>query len=95
MTTNHHYMMFFTNTGRVKTAEGIRRYRRQDVQPGEAIINLLQLMPEDRPLSPREFNDDKYLFMATGSMVKKHLWWSMSMRKNGLQAIVLRTAMTD
>ena len=56
MTTNHHYIMFFTNTGRVyrlKTyaiPEGSRTAR------GTAIINLLQLLPGEKHY--RHYSDE-------------------------------------
>ena len=75
MTTTHHYLMFFTNTGRVyrlKTymiPEGSRTAR------GTAIVNLLQMLPGENITSiipMKEYDDDKYLFMATrDGMVKK------------------------
>ena len=95
MTTNHHYIMFFTNTGRVyrlKTyaiPEGSRTAR------GTAIINLLQLLPGESItaiIPMKEYDDDKFLFMATkNGMVKKTPMREYSnMRKTGLQAILLR-----
>ena len=95
MTTNHHYIMFFTNTGRVyrlKTyaiPEGSRTAR------GTAIINLLQLLPGESItaiIPMKEYDDDKFLFMATkNGMVKKTpMMEYANVRKNGLQAIVLR-----
>lgn len=95
MTTTHHYLMFFTNTGRVyrlKTymiPEGSRTAR------GTAIVNLLQLLPGESItaiIPMKEYNDDKFLFMATrNGMVKKTpMMEYANVRKNGLQAIVLR-----
>ncbi|WP_333646652.1 DNA gyrase subunit A [Lacrimispora sp.] len=95
MTTTHHYLMFFTNTGRVyrlKTymiPEGSRTAR------GTAIVNLLQMLPGENITSiipMKEYDDDKYLFMATrNGMVKKTPMKDYAnVRKNGLQAIVLR-----
>jgi DNA gyrase subunit A len=95
MTTTHHYLMFFTNTGRVyrlKTymiPEGSRTSR------GTAIINLLQMLPGESItaiIPMKEYDDEKFLFMATRSgMVKKTpMMEYANVRKNGLQAIVLR-----
>lgn len=95
MTTTHHYIMFFTNTGRVyrlKTyliPEGSRTAR------GTAIVNLLQMLPGENItaiIPMKEYDDDKFLFMATRKgMVKKTPMMEYSnVRKNGLQAIVLR-----
>ncbi len=95
MTTTHHYLMFFTNTGRVyrlKTymiPEGSRTSR------GTAIVNLLQMLPGESItaiIPMKEYDDDKFLFMATkNGMVKKTpMMEYANVRKNGLQAIVLR-----
>ena len=95
MTTNHHYMMFFTNTGRVYRLKAYEIPEAGRTARGTAIINLLQLMPEEKItaiIPMREFNDDKYLFMATrNGMVKKTPMVEYEhVRRNGLQAIVLR-----
>ena len=95
MTTNHHYMMFFTNTGRVYRLKAYEIPEAGRTARGTAIINLLQLMPEEKItaiIPMREFNNDKYLFMATrNGMVKKTPMVEYEhVRKNGLQAIVLR-----
>ena len=95
MTTTHHYLMFFTNTGRVyrlKTymiPEGSRTSR------GTAIVNLLQMLPGENItaiIPMKEYDDGKFLFMATkNGMVKKTpMMEYANVRKNGLQAIVLR-----
>ena len=95
MTTNHHYVMFFTNTGRVYRLKAYEIPEAGRTARGTAIINLLQLMPEEKItaiIPMKEFEDDKYLFMATrNGMVKKtSLKEYENVRKNGLQAIVLR-----
>jgi DNA gyrase subunit A len=95
MTTTHHFIMFFTNTGRVyrlKTymiPEGSRTAR------GTAIVNLLQLLPGEKITSiipMKEYDEDKFLFMATrkGMVKKTPMKEYANVRKNGLQAIVLR-----
>ncbi len=95
MTKTHNYIMFFTNKGRVyrlKTyaiPEGSRTAR------GTAIINLLQLQPEEKItaiIPVKEYHETDYLFMATrGGMVKKTpVKEYENVRKNGLQAIVLK-----
>ena len=95
MTTNHHYVMFFTNTGRVYRLKAYEIPEAGRTARGTAIVNLLQLMPGEKITSiiaMKEFEDDKYLFMATrNGMVKKtSLKEYENVRKNGLQAIVLR-----
>ena len=95
MTTNHHYVMFFTNTGRVYRLKAYEIPEAGRTARGTAIVNLLQLMPGEKIssiIAMKEFEDDKYLFMATrNGMVKKtSLKEYENVRKNGLQAIVLR-----
>ena len=95
MTTNHHYVMFFTNTGRVYRLKAYEIPEAGRTARGTAIVNLLQLMPGEKITSiiaMKEFEDDKYLFMVTrNGMVKKtSLKEYENVRKNGLQAIVLR-----
>lgn len=95
MTTNHHYMMFFTNTGRVYRLKAYEIPEAGRTARGTAIVNLLQLMPGEKItaiIPMREYNEDKYLFMATkGGMVKKTPMGEYeNVRKNGLQAIVLK-----
>ena len=75
MTTNHHYVMFFTNTGRVYRLKAYEIPEAGRTARGTAIVNLLQLMPGEKITSiiaMKEFEDDKYLFMATrNGMVKR------------------------
>ena len=95
MTTNHHYIMFFTNTGRCYRIKAYEIPEAGRTARGTAIVNLLQLQPGEKvtaAIPMREIDDDKYLFMATKSgMVKKTRMCEYSnMRKTGLQAILLR-----
>lgn len=95
MTTNHHYIMFFTNTGRCYRIKAYEIPEAGRTARGTAIVNLLQLQPGEKvtaAIPMREIDDDKYLFMATkGGMVKKTRMCEYSnMRKTGLQAILLR-----
>ena len=95
MTTTHHYVMFFTNTGRVYRLKAYAIPEASRTARGTAIINLLQLMPGEKItaiIPMRDYDDDKYLFMATkGGMVKKTpMKEYANVRKNGLQAIVLK-----
>ena len=95
MTTNHHHMMFFTNTGRVYRLKAYEIPEAGRTARGTAIVNLLQLQPGEKItaiIPMREFNEDQYLFMATKEgMVKKTLMVEYgNVRKNGLQAIVLK-----
>lgn len=95
MTTNHHYLMFFTNTGKVYRLKAYEIPEASRTARGTAIVNLLQLQPEEKitaVIPIREYDDDKYIVMATKSgMIKKTpLSDYANVRKNGLQAIVLK-----
>lgn len=95
MTTTHHYVMFFTNTGRVYRLKAYAIPEAGRTARGTAIINLLQLLPGEKitaVIPMREYDENKFLFMATkGGMVKKTPMGDYAnVRKNGLQAIVLR-----
>ena len=95
ITTSHDYIMFFTNTGRVYRLKAYEIPEAGRTARGTAIINLLQLMPEEKitaiiPL--REYEEGKYLFMATekGLVKKTPIQDYANVRKTGLAAIVLR-----
>lgn len=95
MTTTHHYIMFFTNTGRVYRLKGYEIPEAGRTARGTAIINLLQLLPGERitaiiPL--KEYKEDQFLFMATreGIVKKTPVRDYANIRKTGLQAINLR-----
>lgn len=95
MTTTHHYMMFFTNTGRVYRLKAYEIPEAGRTARGTAIVNLIQLQPGEKitaTVPMREFDEDKFLFMATkNGMVKRTPMKEYeNVRKNGLQAIVLR-----
>ena len=95
MTTNHHYLMFFTNTGRCYKLKAYEIPEAGRTARGTAIVNLLQLQPGEKItaiIAMREIDDTKYLFMATkNGMVKKtRMSEYANIRKTGLQAILLR-----
>ncbi len=94
MTTNHHYIMFFTNKGRVYRLKAYEIPEASRTARGTAIINLLQLQPEERitaVISMRANDESKYLFMATklGTVKKTKISEFTNIRKRGLQAINL------
>lgn len=95
MTKTHHYIMFFTNKGRVYRIKGYEIPESSRTARGTAIINLLQLLPEEKitaVITLKEFDDQRYLFMATksGIVKKTKVKEYMNIRKTGLQAISLR-----
>ena len=95
MTTSHHYLMFFTNTGKVYRMKAYEIPEASRTARGTAIINLLQLAPGEKitaviPL--KEYEENKYLFMATknGIVKKTPVKDYANVRKTGLAAITLR-----
>ena len=95
LTKTHNYIMFFTNKGRVYRLKAYAIPEGSRTARGTAIINLLQLQPEEKItaiIPVKEYHETDYLFMATrGGMVKKTpVKEYENVRKNGLQAIVLK-----
>ena len=95
MTTTHHYIMFFTNKGRMYRLKVYQIPECGRTARGTAIINLIQLMPEEKitaVITLRDYDENKYLFMATkkGIVKKTSIMEYANIRKSGLQAINLR-----
>ena len=95
MTTTHHYLMFFTNTGRVYRLKAYEIPEAGRTARGTAIINLLQLMPGEfitAVIPIRQFEEGRYLMMATkkGLVKKTPITDYINVRKTGLAAITLR-----
>ena len=95
MTTSHHYMMFFTNTGRVYRMKAYEIPEAGRTARGTAIINLLQLQPGEKitaVIPIKEYTEGHFLFMATknGIVKKTPITDYANVRKTGLAAITLR-----
>ena len=95
MTTTHHYLMFFTNTGRVYRLKAYEIPEASSTARGTAIVNLLQLRPGEKitaVIPMRKYEKGHYLFMATkkGLVKKTPLEEYENVRKTGLAAIALR-----
>lgn len=95
MTTTHHFIMFFTNMGRVYRLKAYEIPESGRTARGTAIVNLLQMLPEEKitaVIPIREFKPGRYLFMATkkGMVKKTPITDFQNIRKNGLAAITLR-----
>ena len=95
MTTTHHYLMFFTNKGRVYRLKAYEIPESGRTARGTAIINLLQLTPGEKinaVIPIRTYDENRYLFMATkkGIVKKTSIKDFANIRKTGLQAINLR-----
>ena len=97
-TTNHHYIMFFTNKGRVYRIKSYEIPEASRTSRGTAIVNILPLMPEEKitaviALRESEFeNEDSNLVMATktGMIKRTSLREYANVRKNGLIAYSLK-----
>ena len=95
MTTTHHYIMFFTNTGRVYRLKAYQIPEAGRTARGTAIINLLNLQPGEQisaAIAIKEYNPKKVLLMATkqGIIKRTPITAYENIRKNGIQAITLR-----
>jgi len=95
MTNTHHFLMFFTNTGKVYRLKGYEIPEASRTARGTAVINLLQLAPEEKitAIIPiKEYEEGRYLFMATrkGIVKKTPINDYKNVRKSGLAAINLR-----
>ena len=95
MTTTHHFIMFFTNKGRVYRLKAYEINEASRTARGTAIVNLLQLQPDEHitaMIPIREYKEGRYLFMATkqGIVKKTEIKDFENIRKSGLAAITLR-----
>ncbi len=95
MTSTHHYLMFFTNFGRVYRLKAYEIPEAGRTARGTAIVNLLQLNPGEKisaMIPIQEFEEGKHLFMVTkkGITKKTPIMEFSNVRKNGLAAISLR-----
>ena len=95
MTTTHHYIMFLTNKGRAYRIKAYEIPEASRTARGTAIINLLQLQPGEKVtagIALKEFDDERYLFLATksGIVKKTKIKNFANIRKTGIQAINLK-----
>ena len=95
MTTTHHYLMFFTNMGRVYRIKAYEIPEASRTSRGTAIINIIPLQPDEKitaMIPIKDYEKDKYLFMATknGIVKKTSVLDYENIRKTGLAAISLR-----
>ena len=95
MTTTHHYLMFFTNMGKVYRLKSYEIPEAGRTARGTAIINLLQLQAGEKitaVLSLKDYSQGQYLFMATksGIVKKTPIQDYANVRKTGLAAISLK-----
>lgn len=95
MTTTHHYLMFFTNYGRVYRLKAYEIPEASRTARGIAIVNILQLNPGEKisaMIPIKDYEENKNLFMVTkrGIVKKTSIMEFSNVRKNGLAAINLR-----
>jgi DNA gyrase subunit A len=95
ITSTHHFILFFTNNGKVYRLKAYQIPEATRTARGTAIVNLLQLDPGEKitaviPL--KEYVEDLYLIMATkkGIVKKTCIMEYLNIRIKGLQAITLR-----
>lgn len=95
ISSTHHYILFFTNTGKTYRLKAYEVPEAGRQAKGTAIVNLLQLGSDEKitaviPIA--EYTDDAYLLMATknGVIKKTNLMEYVNIRKAGLQGITLR-----
>lgn len=91
----HDYLLFFTNKGRVFRLKAYEVPAASLITKGVAVVNLLQLQPEERVTSiirqAKDSGEDGYLFMTTtkGTIKKTAFKDYINIRTNGLIAIKL------
>ena len=95
MTNTHNYIMFFTSKGRAYRLKAYEIPEAGRTARGNAVINLLDLQPEEKisaVIAIKDYNDNKYLFMATkqGTVKKTHISEFAHIRRSGIQAINLK-----
>ena len=95
MVSTHDYILFLTNTGRIYKLKCYEIPEAGRTARGMAIVNLLQLQPGEKisaMVQMKDFEDDKYLIMATkrGTIKKTLINAYTNIRKSGIQAITLR-----
>ena len=91
----HHYILFFSNKGKAYRIKAYEIPESSRTARGTAIINLLQLDPDENitaVIPVREYKEGTYLLMVTkkGLIKKTSIMEYENIRKGGLLAINLR-----
>lgn len=89
--TTHHYILFFTDRGRVYRLKAYEIPQTTRQAMGTAIINLISIEPGDKitaTIAVRDWDQKGYMIMATelGEVKKSDLREFHNMRANGLRA---------
>lgn len=95
ITSSHNYLLFITNLGKVYSLKGYEIPDAGRTAKGMAIVNLLQLGPDEKVatvIPVANFDDSKYLLISTknGTIKKTALTQYSNIRKGGLIAVELR-----
>ena len=95
ITTTHNYIMFFTNKGKTYRMKGYEIPEASRTSRGVAIVNLLQLAPEEKitaVIPIKTYDEGKFFVMATrdGIVKKTSVTEYANVRRNGLAAINLK-----
>ena len=95
VSTTHHWLMFFTNTGRVYRSKVYEVQESGRDSKGQHVANLLALQPEEyvvKVLDLKDYQQEPYLVMATknGLVKKTALELYDTARTGGIIAIKLR-----
>lgn len=95
MTSTHHYLLFFTNKGRVYRLKAYEIPEASRQAKGTAIVNILQLEPGEMVttvIPVKEFTEDYYLLMVTknGLVKKTALTEYDTSRRTGIVAISIK-----
>lgn len=94
VSSNHSYILFFTNQGRCYWLKVYKIPEAGRISKGKAIVNLLDLEPEERPVANvcvKEFDENRFILMSTsnGIIKKTPLSDYSHPRRNGIWAIKL------
>ncbi|MTE24156.1 DNA gyrase subunit A [Microbacterium sp. ZXX196] len=95
VTTTHHWILFFTNTGRVYRVKAYELAEAGRDAKGQHVANLLALQPDEQiaeVIELKSYEDTEYLVLATrnGLVKKTRLTEYDSNRQGGIIAINLR-----
>ena len=93
VSSNHSYILFFTNQGRCHWLKVYRIPEAGRSSRGKAVVNLIELQPDERPVAHvcvKDF-DDRYVLMASdrGRIKKTPLRAYSHPRRDGIWAIRL------
>ena len=96
MTTTHHFILFFTNFGKVYRLKAYEIPEATRTSRGVAIVNLINLSPQEKitaiiPLRSYSAEKNHFVMATRNGLVKKTLIEEyQNVRSNGLAAISLR-----